>query len=188
MKIKIRIAKENEIDEISELVRDEIFDELSIKEMKEWIRGSGWPSNPFVWWFVAERKGELVGCFRVAVHDLDCQEVVLLSSWIAIKSQYQHKGIGTQLWQRAIEIVKNYWQKRNKKIVSVITDTGIENKIAQNFYKKLGFKKVAFLSIWQEGKSIFFIKKLPPFYFSTIDRSMVLFTEILVYGKIKKIF
>lgn len=55
---------------------------------------------------------------------------------IAVKKEYQNKGIGTEMLKRALEIA----EKENKSVVANVMNY---NKPSQKMFKKLGFEKIS---------------------------------------------
>ncbi|MDI6591748.1 MAG: GNAT family N-acetyltransferase [Patescibacteria group bacterium] len=157
--MKIRKAEEGEIGEIAKIIREEIYPEISVTEMEEWIKGLGWPPNPYLWWFVVEKGGEIIGCMRWAIWDFCKDEILLLSSWIGIKKEYQNQGIGKELWREAFNRVKQYWQEKGKKIAAIFTETDEDNKRACHFYRKLFEQpKEIKLPMWSKERIVWFFK------------------------------
>jgi ribonuclease HII len=67
--MEVRYARPEELNVIAKIIRDQIYPEISLEEMEEWIKGIGWPSNPYVQWFVLEKEGEIIGAMRWEVYD-----------------------------------------------------------------------------------------------------------------------
>lgn len=85
--------------------------------------------NRLAKYFVIEKEGKIVGYigswfFKDFVHITN----------IAVHPDYRKHGIGTKLMKHIIELAS---RKGAKKIV---LEVRVSNKIAQNLYKKLGFK------------------------------------------------
>jgi N-acetylglutamate synthase-like GNAT family acetyltransferase len=162
LEVEIRTAKREEFEKIARIVRDEIFPELPLDEIRRWIKALGWLKEPFVWWFVAEKEKEMIGCICWALHDRYGNEIVLMSSWIAMKRAYQDKGIGEILWQKSKEIIRNYWQEKGCKIVMIFTQSEEENVRACNFYRKVleNPKEIMMSSVWtRKNRIIWFFKE-----------------------------
>jgi len=135
--LQVRKAKEKDLDIIVQIIKNEIYPELSFAEMKKWIKSLGWPPNPYVQWFVLEENGEIIGTMRWEVFDRYDERLILMSSWIAIKREYQHQGYGSYLWQKSKNILNEYWRSKGCKIVLIFTETEMENPSACNFYRKM---------------------------------------------------
>jgi len=163
LEVEIRIARRKDLQKIARIVRDKIYDELPFKNVREWIRGLGWPPSPFVQWFVAEKENEIIGCMRWVVYDRYGNKIILMSSWIAVKEEYQGQEVGSILWQRSKRILEDYWQKKNCEIVMIFTQTEEENTRACNFYRKVlgNLKEVKMPKVWRDGnRIIWFFKEL----------------------------
>jgi len=161
-KLKVRIAKADELDIIAKIIRDEIYPELSLKEMKEWIKGIGWPPNPYVQWFVLEREDEIIGAMRWEVYDRYEEKLILMSSWIAIKREYQGQGNGSYLWQKSREMINEQWKSRGCKEVLIFTETEKENSQAYAFYRKIfgdNLIEVEMPKVWWPENNIIWLFK-----------------------------
>ena len=162
-KLKVRIAKADELDIIAKIIRDEIYPELSQEEMKEWIEGLGWPPNPYVQWFILEKENEIIGAMRWEVYDRYEEKLILMSSWIAIKREYQGQGNGSYLWQKSREIINNQWESKGCRVVLIFTETEKENLQACNFYRKIfgsGSIEVKMRKVWcPKNNTVWFFKE-----------------------------
>ena len=56
---------------------------------------------------------------------------------------YQKQGIGSKLITAAINSVKEYFNQNNLKLRKIYLFVSEDNLVAQNFYKKFGFKQEA---------------------------------------------
>jgi len=162
-KVLVRIARAEELDIIAKIMREEIYPEISFEEMREWIKSVGWPSNPYVQWFVLEKEGEIIGAMRWEVYDRYAEKLVLMSSWIAIKKEYQKQGYGSYLWKKSREIVNEFWKSKGCIEVLIFTETEEENLGACNFYRKIfgkGLIEVKMQKAWcPKNNIIWFFKE-----------------------------
>lgn len=87
--------------------------------------------NPFMRVIVIEEK-EIVG---VLIYSLIYERVEL--DYVAVAGQYRHRGYGEQLMQALLE------QCRLEHCQSISLEVREGNDVALQFYRKLGFEKVA---------------------------------------------
>jgi GNAT superfamily N-acetyltransferase len=162
--MEVRYARPEELNVIAKIIRDQIYPEISLEEMEEWIKGIGWPSNPYVQWFVLEKEGEIIGAMRWEVYDRYGEKLVLMSSWIAVREGYQKQGYGRYLWQKSKEIVDDYWKSRGCKVKLIFTETEEENLRACAFYRRaLGNNliEVRMQNTWHlENNIVWFFKEI----------------------------
>lgn len=158
------MAKPEELEIIAEIIRDEIYSELSSSEMKEWIKGLGWPPNPYVQWFVVEKEKEVIGAMRWEVYDRYKGNVVLMSSWIAIKRGHQNHGIGSFLWEKSRKMISEYWRRKRCKEAVIFTEAEEENLRACAFYRKIlgsHLIEVKMSSAWEpKNRIVWFFKEV----------------------------
>ena len=84
--------------------------------------------------FVALFNGEAVGFISsVWSYQIGCEVGFLHIVALAIKTEMQNRGIGTKL----IEQIENY--AKEKKIGSIILNTGVQRTNAHVFYKSKGY-------------------------------------------------
>lgn len=124
----------------------------SLKEEKEWIKeGLKNMEKKKQIVLIAEDKNKLVGISDVRLKGERRNHVGEFG--ISIKKEYRGIGLGKKLMVEVLKLAKKELKPRPKIIrLSVFS----ENKIAQNLYKKFGFKKVAKIpkQIQYKGKLI----------------------------------
>lgn len=162
---KIKIRKISQIDlkrvkefqnYINSLIEEEamiLFNKKkSLKEEKEWIKeGLKNMEKKKQIVLIAEDKNKLVGISDVRLKGERQNHVGEFG--ISIKKEYRGIGLGKKLMVEVLKLAKKELKPRPKIIrLSVFS----ENKIAQNLYKKFGFKKVAKIpkQIQYKGKLI----------------------------------
>lgn len=112
---------------------------LSRKKINELFRHA--PKKIYVQIFVVEKNGNIIGyaiynkAFSVELSGLygEIDEIY-------IKPSYRNQGIGTSF----IGWIKKYSIKKNFKMLYLVTT--LNNKNAQRFYRRLGFKKMPHLN------------------------------------------
>lgn len=159
--IKIREVQDGEMGEIAKIARDEIFGELSSEEMEDLLMKSG--EYPYLQHFVAEENGTIVGFISWSLWDRWERDIVLEIPLLAVKRDFQRKGIGRRLIEHSFRRIKAYWEKRGLNIVMFRTETDEANKNAQRFYEKVLRPTQKFLVpnvCPPNGGIIFYFKKL----------------------------
>ena len=159
--VKIREMKDEEIREIAKIARDEIFGELSLEEMEDLLRKRG--EYPYLQHFVAEENGIIVGFISWSFWDRWEKDIVLEILLLAVKREFQGKGIGRKLIEQSFRRVKAYWQEQGLNIVMFRTETDEANKNAQRFYEEVLKPSQKFLvpNVWgPNGGIVFYFKKL----------------------------
>jgi len=157
----MREMKDAEIEEIAKIARDEVFGELSLEEMEDMLKKSG--EHPYLQHFIAEENGGIVGFIGWSFGDRWDKDITLKISLLAVKRDFQRKGVGKRLIEHSFRLVKAYWQKQGLNIVMLRTETDEANKNAQKFYEKIlrPSQKFVVLDVWgPNGGIVFYFKKL----------------------------
>lgn len=81
--------------------------------------------------FIAEKDGEIVGSIILSRLKISSKENIFLLAPVAVKTEYQGKGIGQNIIKYSLDFLK----KKNVSIVITYGDI--------NFYSKAGFKKIS---------------------------------------------
>jgi ribosomal-protein-alanine N-acetyltransferase len=128
------------------------FQLSDMKELLE-IEKFSFPKSPysedtFLRWYeiakdtflVAEVEKKIVG-YIIGF----CKNEVGIVVSIAVHPNFRRKGIGTKLWGELLKLFKN----NNVKIARL--EVRKSNSIAQNFYKKIGFKKIGTIKNYYEN-------------------------------------
>jgi ribosomal-protein-alanine N-acetyltransferase len=128
------------------------FQLSDMKELLE-IEKFSFPKSPyseatFLSWYeiakdtflVAEVEKKIVG-YIIGF----CGSEVGIVVSIAVHPNFRRKGIGTKLWKELLKLFKN----NNVKIAQL--EVRKSNSIAQNFYKKIGFKKIGVIKNYYEN-------------------------------------
>jgi ribosomal protein S18 acetylase RimI-like enzyme len=104
-------------------------------------------------YFVAVLDGEIVGCGGINYAKSDKNAAVI--SWDMIAPQHHGKGIGTQLLQHRIDILKKQ-EEINKIIVRTSQHTDI-------FYQKMGFERLyTKKDYWAPGIDLYYMEMAIP--------------------------
>jgi ribosomal protein S18 acetylase RimI-like enzyme len=100
---------------------------------------------------IAKDKGRIVGIASIEMRDLRENHVGILG--ISVRKEYRGMGLGKYLMKEVLNLAKRKLKPKLKIIRLSVFST---NKIAQNLYKKLGFKLVAKIpkQIQYKGKLI----------------------------------
>lgn len=133
--MKIREIEDEDVNSVIEILRDEVYDGLSFKKMKEWFVDIG--NFPYAQHFVAEKEEEIVGIISWILRDRYGKQAALDIQWMAIDEDYQKQGIGRQLVLDTLESVVFNWNKRGIMVTAVRVETDEENEGAQHFYSKV---------------------------------------------------
>ena len=160
MAVKIREAKDEEIEEIAKICRDEIYDELSLEWVLDWLKSI---TFPYLQYFVADKNGEVVGFIDWTLYDRYGQQVMLEISLIAVKKEYQRRDIGRRLVEESLTKIREFWTGQGLKVVMFMVETEEENETARKFYNKIlkPFHKRFVPEVWEkEGGKIFYFKDL----------------------------
>jgi ribosomal protein S18 acetylase RimI-like enzyme len=130
-----------------------LFDrKISSKEAKEWIkRDLQKIKNKRMVVLLAKDKNKLIGLADIALYGGFQNHVGELG--ISVRKEYRGMGLGKYLMKEILNLAKRKLKPKPKIIRLSVFST---NKIAQNLYKKLGFKTVAKIpkQIQYKGKLI----------------------------------
>lgn len=132
MKVKIRKAKKNDFESSLQIAKSlpKWFTPDAIKNMeKDFVKHN---------LLVALEKEKVIGFLGFSIKKNYSQLI-----WLAIKKEYQKRGIGSKLLKKLIDITK----KHKKQKIRVETLSDLEKykpyDLTRAFYYKNGFKKVA---------------------------------------------
>jgi ribosomal protein S18 acetylase RimI-like enzyme len=139
----LKLAKEFR-DYNNSLIEEEapirLFDrKISSKEAKEWIkRDLQKIKNKRMVVLLAKDKNKLIGLADITLYGGFQNHVGELG--ISVRKEYRRIGLGKYLMEEVLNLAKRKLKPKPKIIRFSVFST---NKIAQNLYKKLGFKAVA---------------------------------------------
>lgn len=117
------------------------YDTKDFKDIMEIDREAFSPRNPvydvyiyvtYCHLLVADIGGKVVG--YIAIMDLDRKTSKIVS--FAVKREFRGKGIGKRLLSKAIERCREKGRSR------MLLEVRVSNYVAQNLYKKMGFRVV----------------------------------------------
>jgi len=159
MEIRIRQLGDNELEKSAAIVREEIYDTLTIKEMMSWME-NGIGSFPFCQHFVATAEDEeILGFISWGLYDRLDPELVLEVNWMAVKHNFQRQGIGESLLLVSLEKVKAYWSQEGLRVRAVMVST---DPSSAGFYRKVlppPIQERRFINVWgDEEPMIMFCK------------------------------
>jgi len=160
-KIKIRELSQRDakrakefLDYINSLIEEDakiLFNKkLTLKEEKAWLKNSLKlirKKKKII--CIAQDKGKIIGVSDVEMKKY--RESHIGEFGISVRKEYRGMGIGKRLMKTTLELAK---KKLRPKIIKLSVFEN--NKIAQNLYKKFGFKKAAKIpkQIQYKGKLI----------------------------------
>ena len=111
----------------------------SIKTIKEGMGVFKTETKKFYNYIVAEEDGKIVGIVTWIVHGLMRHQLCELDR-IAVLPECRGKGIAKKLFNALVKDAKAHYKKNNSKLRKLYLLTHADNKRAQKFYEKLGFK------------------------------------------------
>lgn len=129
--IKVRLAQENDIEDIAK-VHAEAFLRQTLSQ--EWI-SCNFRAFPRIKYFVAEVEAKIVGYIQWIEKSGFRKEVVLELEQMAVLPNMQGKKIGTALIQQSLPIVQQELAKRQASIKHLLVTTRDDNP-AQQLYAK----------------------------------------------------
>ena len=104
--------------------------------------------NEIEYYFVAEIASKVIGGGGVNFNE---DKTIAKISWDILHPNYQDKGIGTQLINYRINMLKNF---QNIKKITVRT-----SQFANKFYEKRGFKLISITKdFWAKGYDLFYME------------------------------
>ena len=145
------------LDYFNELMEEKTYliytEKLTLREEKEWLRNvlERMKKNQMIF-LLAEADGRVIGTVRMERRK--GREEHLVDFGIAVSKDYRGRGIGKMLWNACYKRAKKLWGNEVKYIVLHVFEN---NDIAQNFYRRLGFKEVARIPNavkWNDGSLI----------------------------------
>jgi ribosomal protein S18 acetylase RimI-like enzyme len=151
--------------EIAKIAHEEIYDEIPLNEIEEWIKNIG--NFPYVQHFVVEENNQILGFITWGFFDRYEDKIILEIILMAVKSGFQRKRIGTQLLENSLKEIKLYWLRRGLKVVMIFVDTEEENEIACRFYEKIIKPTQKFLI-----PNVFTSNRAKIFYFKNIGQTI----------------
>lgn len=130
----IREYEKEDISDIYELLRNELGKNVSVETLENRIDKMLGDSNYKI--FVAQIDNETVGFIGVhfgLAFEIDGKVMRIIA--LAVKEDYQHKGIGTALVKEAEEYAKH------SGVTVIGVNSGLPRLTAHKFYEKQGFHK-----------------------------------------------
>jgi ribosomal protein S18 acetylase RimI-like enzyme len=138
----LRLVKEF-LDYHNSLVKEEVMmltkKNKTLKEEKEWLKEKiKKVKDKKLVFLVAEDNGKIVGIVSISSEKGRQDHIGGLG--ISVRKEYRGIGLGKKLMKEILKLAKKELKPRPKIIRLSVFST---NKIAQNLYKKMGFKIVA---------------------------------------------
>lgn len=126
--MKIRLAAKKDAAEVAKTIkRHSQTDYMGYVTFGEGYITEKMKKNNF--YFVAEEKGEIVGCVRATIVDLDLAEIRTL----CVDEGHREQGVATQLLETSLRFLKK------KKMRKVVARSKPDNIAAISLFKKFGF-------------------------------------------------
>ena len=135
MNVKIRKANLKDAKGIANV----LVQSYNIKDIKEGLQVFKNETKKFYHYIVAEENGKVIGIVTWLMHGLPKHQLCELDR-IAVLPEYKGKGISRQLFNALINDAKSFYKKNKSKLRKLYLLTHADNKRAQKFYEKLGFK------------------------------------------------
>ena len=129
MNVIVRRAKRADVDEMVKVYLDCFHGMRDPNLVRKWFE-CNFNAYPRMQYFVAELDGKVVG--YIAIMSLSREEAKIIS--FAVRKKFRGKGIGKKLLKAAIERCKERGKKK------ILLEVRVSNFVAQNLYKKMGFK------------------------------------------------
>jgi ribosomal-protein-alanine N-acetyltransferase len=108
----------------------------SLKEGIDAFRAEMKKGHNFV---VAVENGKIIGIASWVSHGLPKHQLAELDR-IAVLPEYRGKGVSDKLFRFLLEDVKNFYISKKSKLRKFFVLTHADNKRAQEFYKRVGFR------------------------------------------------
>ncbi|MFU8793051.1 MAG: ribosomal protein S18-alanine N-acetyltransferase [Acholeplasmataceae bacterium] len=106
--------------------------------------------NPYAYYLVYEKHKEIVGYVGYRLHETQAEMMNFV-----VKHEYQHQGIGTELFSNSVL----YFNQND--ITKITLEVRKNNKKARSFYEKLGFKESHRISKYYENEdAIIYFKEV----------------------------
>ena len=132
--MEIQKATEENLNEISQIAAENFKGFDGISKAEKWI-DCNFGAFPRMQYFIAQNDGKVLGYALWVEKGGFRKESVFELEQLAVKKEFQGKGIGTQLIEKSLLEIKKYLEGRGDKLKLVEVTTGIENA-AQRLYKK----------------------------------------------------
>ncbi len=158
MNLKIIQLKEKEIDKVAKIASENFSGLKDVRKAKKWIV-SNLRASPRMQYFIAKLGNQTLGYILWIEIGGFRKEAVWELEQIAIRKDFQGKGIGGELIKESLERIRKYLEKRKSSLKLIKVTTGIENN-AQELYKRvLGAKKECKIKDFLRGDEIIMIKR-----------------------------
>ena len=144
--INIRKGNQEDLPFILEMILELAKFEESLEQVNitlEQLTTDGFGENPVFYFFVAEKKGEIVGMAFCIIKYSTWKGKCLFLEDFYVKEKFRRTGIGQKLFK---EIIKEAHKNKLGRIMWQVLDW---NKPAIKFYKKMGAK---ISSNWLNGE------------------------------------
>ena len=138
--MKLRKAKTKDAKGIANV----LVQSYNIKDLKEGIDVFKNETKKSHQYIVAEEDNKIIGIVTWVMHGLLKHQLCELDR-IAVLPDYRGKGVARKLFDALIKDAKSFYEKNKSKLRKLYLLTHAENKRAQKFYGKLGFKHEATL-------------------------------------------
>ncbi len=134
MNLKITSLKKQDINQVAEIASQSFSGLKDLKNARKWIN-SNFNAYPRMQYFVAKSGKNILGYILWIEKGGFRKQAVFELEQIAVKKEFQSKGIGKKLINESFSKIKKYLKKQKRSLKLVQISTGTEN-IAQRFYEK----------------------------------------------------
>lgn len=115
--------------------------------------------SPFIHIFVAEKGKEVIAAITWEEYErLPKGKTILEIGYLAVKENYQRRGIGKMIFNRSWEMLRQKLKAKGLEIHLIFATT---TRGDIGFYQKLGMEKSTEVKdFWKKGKNMFFMTKI----------------------------
>jgi len=167
--VQIRIATLSQYYEALDIAREEIYFGSTFLDIKNWmdVNVVSKVRNLYFPCYIAILRGtgEIVGMIQYEAQDIDYQnrQVVISINLLAIKNNFQGRGIGKKLVTLSLKKVIERWTLNKFTTVAVRVETDENRIVARKFYKKVLDKSTETIlkDVWGRGEgTVIFVERL----------------------------
>lgn len=133
--MEFRNATEKDAEQIA-LVLKECY---NIDSVEEGIKVFKEETEKKYHYIIAEEDGKIIGLTTWQLHGLPKHQLCELNR-IAVMPDFRGKGVARQLFDALIKSAENEYKKQSSKLRKLYILTHADNKRAQKFYEKMGFR------------------------------------------------
>lgn len=166
--MKIRLEEEKDYFEVEKMVRNSFWNIYRPGAFEHFIVHNLRQDECFITAYVIEDEGKIIGYISYSKGTLQCDgqtcDAVVLGP-VAIAGNFQNQGLGTELIECTLDLVKNY------PYVFVIGD--------ENYYSRFGFESASKYSIYMDGTDF---EEENPFFMIMVNDESRLPEDLAVFS------